>query len=131
MVFRIHHTMLPVSDMDRSIDFYTRLLGMTLMSRRAQPARGIEVGHVGYGDRATHPSIELHMALAQPAGTSISACAGHIAIYVSDLPRLCAVLRDAGVKFVQPLQESSQHPGNFTAFVKDPDGHELELAQRT
>ena len=59
LIFRIHHTMLPVADLQRSMTFYTRLFGMSVMGRRSDADRKVEVGHVGYGDRATQPSLEL------------------------------------------------------------------------
>ena len=51
LTFRIHHTMLPVANLNRSIEFYTRLLGMKPMGRRTDETRKVEVGHVGYGER--------------------------------------------------------------------------------
>ena len=57
--FRVHHTMLPVADLDRSIAFYTRLLGMKVKERHASEARKVEVGLIGYGDEASAPFLEL------------------------------------------------------------------------
>jgi len=128
--FRIHHTMLPVANLDRSIDFYTRLLGMVVMGRRVQEARKVEVGHVGYGDRATQPSIELTMDLAEKATAPVKPTGIHVAIHVSDLRRLCAVLEMAGVEFLQPLTEAYPGSRNLKAYIRDPDGHEIELAER-
>jgi lactoylglutathione lyase len=125
--FRIHHTMLPVADLTRSIQFYTRLFGMTLMGRRSDANRQVEVGHVGYGDRATQPSIELIQDMSGRAPSKVGATGGHISIHTSDLTKLCAVLERAGVRFKQPL--SQRAGGNLRAWVYDPDGHELELAE--
>ena len=57
--FQVHHTMLPVADLDRSIAFYTRLRGMKVKERHASEARKVEVGLIGYGDEATAPFLEL------------------------------------------------------------------------
>jgi lactoylglutathione lyase len=126
--FRIHHTMLPVADLDRSIDFYTRLLGMKVMARRTDELRKLNVGHVGYGERETQPSIELHQRLGDDASVSGMAGKGHIAIHVNDLQKLCTVLENAGIDFMQPPKRGTS--GNFTAWIRDPDGHALELAER-
>lgn len=129
LTFRIHHTMLPVNNLDRSIDFYTRLFGMSVMGRRSDANRKVEVGHVGYGDRATQPSIELIQDVSERAPACVKPTGGHISIHVSDLQKLCAVLEKEGVEFKQPL---TRRPGggNLRAWVRDLDGHELELAER-
>ena len=57
--FRLHHTMLPVADLDLSVSFYTRLLGMKLKERHASEARKVDVDLVGYGDEASAPFLEL------------------------------------------------------------------------
>jgi catechol 2,3-dioxygenase-like lactoylglutathione lyase family enzyme len=87
--FRVHHTMLPVADLDRSIAFYTRLLGMKVKERHASEAR----------------------------------------IDTSDLRKLCTVLEQEGVMFIRPFKQRSDGMG-FSAWIRDPDGHELELAER-
>src|SRR6516225_7186357 len=121
LTFRIHHTMLPVADLDRSIDFYTRLFGMKLMGRRSDPNRKVEVCHVGYGDRATQPSIELIQDVSENAPATVNPTGGHVSIHVSDLGRLCTVLEKAGVEFMQPLTRRAS--GSPRAWVKDLDGH--------
>jgi lactoylglutathione lyase len=128
LTFRIHHTMLPVADLERSIDFYARLFGMQLMGRRSDASRKVEMGHVGYGDRATQPSIELIRDVSEQAPAQVKPTSGHISIHVSDLRKFCAILENAGVEFKQPLM---QRPGgNLRAWVRDLDGHELELGER-
>ena len=127
LTFRIHHTMLPVAELDRSVDFYTRLFGMKLMGRRSDANRKVEVAHVGYGDRATQPSIELIQDMSGTAPAAVKPTGGHISIQVSDLPKLCTVLERDSVEFTQPL---SRRPGGaFRAWVRDRDGHALELAE--
>jgi lactoylglutathione lyase len=128
LTFRIHHTMLPVANLERSIDFYTRLFGMQLMGRRSDANRKVEVGHVGYGDRATQPSIELIQDVGEQAPSRVKPTGGHISIHVSDLQKLCAILENAGVEFKHPLMR--RPGGNLRAWVRDLDGHELELADR-
>jgi lactoylglutathione lyase len=127
--FRIHHTMLPVADLDRSIDFYTRLLGMTVMGRRFNEARKTEVGHVGYGDRWAQPSIELTKDASGNAPGPAAPTGIHVAIQVDDLRRLHEILAKEGVAFDRP---PTGRPGsrNLTAWIRDPDGNELELVER-
>ncbi|HVB80006.1 MAG TPA: VOC family protein [Candidatus Binataceae bacterium] len=125
--FRIHHTMLPVADLDRSIGFYTRLLGMKAMGRRTDETRKVEVGHVGYGDRDSQPSFELTQDIGESAPAEVVPTGIHVGIHVNDLQRLCDVLESERVKFLQPLKGT---PGKrLTAWIRDPDGHALELVE--
>jgi lactoylglutathione lyase len=127
--FRVHHTMLPVADLSRSITFYTRLLGMKLKERHASEARKVEVGLVGYGDEASAPFLELIQDLSERAPTQVTPANIHIGIDTSDLRKLCAVLEKEGVTFIRALKQRSDGMG-LSAWVRDPDGHELELAER-
>ena len=128
LTFRIHHMMLPVSKLERSVDFYKRFFGMTLMGQRLDANRQVSVAHVGYGDRATQPSIELIQDASKRAPARVKPTGAQISIHVSDLQKLCAVLEKEGVEFKQPL---SRRPGggSLRAWVRDRDGHELELAE--
>ena len=129
LTFRIHHTMLPVADLERSIDFYTRLLGMALMGRRHNEARRTDVAHVGYGDRATQPSLEITKDASGAAPARIGPTGIHVAIHTNDVRRLCTILEREGVDIAQP---PTGRPGsrNLTAWIRDPDGHEIELQER-
>ncbi len=125
--FRIHHTMLPVADLDRSVSFYTRLLGMKPMGRRTDETRKVEVGHVGYGDRETQPSLELTRDIGESAPAEVRPTGIHVAIHVNDLQRLCGVLEAEHVGFIQPIKGT---PGRrLTAWIRDPDGHAIELVE--
>jgi len=127
--FRVHHTMLPVADLDKSIGFYTRLLGMKLKERHASEARKVEVGLVGYGDEASAPFLELIRDTSEKAPTQVTPANIHIGIDTSDLRKLCSVLEREGVTFIRPFKQRSDGMG-FSAWIRDPDGHELELAER-
>jgi lactoylglutathione lyase len=131
LAIRIHHTMLPVADIDRSITFYTTLLGMTLRFRRKSEARMTEQAHVGYGDGAVRSSIELTQDIGERAPEQVTPTSGHIGIDVTDIRRLCSILEQAGVTFRRPLTPNSR-PGarNLTAHILDPDGHDVELIER-
>jgi lactoylglutathione lyase len=127
--FRVHHTMLPVADLSRSISFYTRLLGMKLKERHASEARKVEVGLVGYGDEASAPFLELIQDTSEKASAQVTPANIHIGIDTSDLKKLCAILEKEDVMFLRPFKQRSDGMG-FSAWVRDPDGHELELAER-
>lgn len=124
--FRFRHTMLPVGDLERAVDFYTRLLGMEVLRRREEAGDGRRVAYVGYGDEGTHPALELIAG----TGDSDKPWAGHIAIAVTDLPALCARLEAEGVRFTRPLTRGEGGTNAYIANIVDPDGFEIELNQR-
>jgi lactoylglutathione lyase len=126
---RIHHTMLPVADLDRSVDFYTRLLGMKPMGRRVDAMRKVEVGHVGYGDRESQPSLELTKDIVDAAPAEVRPTGIHVAIQVGDLHALCGALERERVGFVQALKASGPDGRRLTAWIRDPDGHAIELIE--
>lgn len=127
--FRIHHTMLPVADLDRSIAFYTRLLGMKVNERHASEARKVEVGLIGYGDEASAPFLELIQNTSERSPAQVTPANIHVGIDTSDLRKLCEILQKEGVTFIRPFKQRSDGMG-FSAWVRDPDGHEIELAER-
>jgi lactoylglutathione lyase len=127
--FRVHHTMLPVADLNRSIAFYTRLLGMKVKERHASEARRVEVGLVGYGDEASPPFLELIEDTSDKAPAHVTPANIHVGIDTSDLRKLCGILENEGVPFIRLLKQRSDSMG-LSAWIRDPDGHELELAER-
>jgi len=127
---RIRHTMLRVRDVDRSVAFYTGLLGMTVMRRRESPERGESVAYVGYGDEASNHALEIVQQHEPPADTIHGNAYGHIALLVADVGRMADALKAAGVAFTaEPHQTRPDNP-NRIAFIKDPDGYEIELTER-
>ncbi len=128
--FRIRHTGLPVSDLDRSVDFYSRLLGMELMRLREAPGENMRVGYVGYGCEDEGPAIEMIQSGAPGEHPKMAPWAGHIALYVSDLYKLCETLKSEGVTFIRDAQPVRPGSRDLVAFVQDPDGYTLELTER-
>ena len=129
--FRIHHTMLPVSNLDRAVEFYTRLLGMTVKHRTVSEARKRAVALVGYSESFSGPFLELTQDLSESAPKEVSPANIHVGIDAGDLRAMCANLEQAGVTFIRPLTAVTQlGSGELRAWIADPDGNQLELAER-
>ena len=127
--FRFLHTMLRVRDLDRSLDFYTRLLGMTLLSRKDYPSGRFTLAFVGYGeDRTTTPTIELTHNWDQAEPYALGSGFGHLALGVADLHGVCDRLSREGVSIPRP-PGPMKHGGAEIAFIEDPDGYRIELIQ--
>jgi lactoylglutathione lyase len=125
---RILHTMLRVGDLQRSIDFYTGVLGMKLLRKTENPEYKYTLAFVGYGNNPDHAELELtynHGVDSYEMGTAY----GHIAIGVDDALKACDAVRSAGGNVTR---EAGPVKGGTTviAFVTDPDGYKIELIQR-
>ena len=126
---RLLHTMLRVGDLERAVDFYTRVLGMQLLRRTERPEQGYSLAFVGYGGNPGQAEIELtwnHGVTHYEMGTAF----GHIAIGVPDVAATCERIRAAGGTITR---EPGPVKGGSTviAFVTDPDGYKIELIERT
>jgi len=127
--FRLLHTMIRVFDLERSIDFYCRLMGMKLLRKREVEAGRYTIAFVGYGDDATHTVVELTYNWDQKEPYTIGSGFGHLAIGVSDIYGTCKLLAQEGVKIPRapgPLKFGTVN----IAFVEDPDGYKIELIER-
>ncbi|MDO3377546.1 lactoylglutathione lyase [Geoalkalibacter halelectricus] len=125
---RVLHTMIRVLDLERSLDFYTRILGMKLLRRNDYPAGEFTLAFVGYGDEKSQAVIELTHNWGRKEPYVIGDGFGHIAIGARDIYALCDELKKAGGKVVRepgPMKHGSTH----IAFVEDPDGYKIELIQ--
>jgi len=124
---RILHTMLRVGDLQRSVDFYTRVMGMTLLRTTDRPEQKYSLAFVGYGDEKDGAVIELtyNYGVAQ---YDIGSGYGHIAIAVQDAAATCEAVRGAGGNVTR---EAGPVKGGSTviAFVQDPDGYKIELIE--
>jgi lactoylglutathione lyase len=125
---RLLHTMLRVGDLQRSIDFYTKVLGMKLLRTTERPEQKYSLAFVGYGNNPEHAEIELtynHGVSSYELGTAY----GHIAIGVEDAYAACDKIRANGGAVTR---EAGPVKGGSTviAFVTDPDGYKIELIQR-
>ena len=125
---RFLHTMLRVGNLERSIEFYTQVLGMTLIRRSENPEYKYSLAFVGYGSNPDHAELELtynHGVEKYEIGTAY----GHIALGVPDAYAACDKIRAAGG---QVTREAGPVKGGSTviAFVTDPDGYKVELIER-
>jgi lactoylglutathione lyase len=124
---RVLHTMLRVGDLQRSIDFYTRALGMQLLRSTDRPEQKYTLAFVGYGDERRHAVLELTYNYGidrYELGTAF----GHVAIGVPDVTAACQRARGAGGTVTR---EPGPVKGGTTviAFVQDPDGYKIELIE--
>ena len=124
--------MLRVRDLDKSIDFYSRLFGMTVYRRRDNEGGKYSVALLGYGDENDRPAIDLTNNWGREDDYDKGAGFGHIAIGVPDIYGLCEMLEKEGVKIPRPVGPLAHGGPNASiiAFVKDPDGYMIELGER-
>ena len=125
---RFLHTMLRVGNLERSIEFYTQVMGMKLLRRSENPEYKYSLAFVGYGSNPDHAELELtynHGVDKYEMGTAY----GHIALGVPDAYAACNKIKAAGG---QVTREAGPVKGGSTviAFVTDPDGYKVELIER-
>ena len=125
---RILHTMLRVGDLQRSIDFYTKVLGMTLLRTSDNPEYQYTLAFVGYGSNPDHAELELtynYGTTSYELGTAY----GHIAISAEDIVAACDAARANGGNVTR--EPGPVKGGNTViAFITDPDGYKIELIER-
>jgi lactoylglutathione lyase len=129
---RILHTMLRVGDLQRSIRFYTQVLGMTLLRTTERPEQKYDLAFVGYGHNPEHAEIELTYNYGV-ASYDLGTAYGHIAIGVPDVWATCAALREKAAALGGAItREPGPVKGGTTviAFITDPDGYKIELIER-
>ena len=124
--FQMLHTMLRVRDLDKSIDFYTKFLGMTLLRKREVPEAKYTNVFVGYGPEDTHAVLELTYNWEQDEDYEIGTAYGHIALGVRGIYDICDKLEDAGVN-IQRKPGPVKHGTTHIAFIEDPDGYKIEI----
>ncbi len=122
---RLLHTMLRVGDLDKSIAFYTEVLGMTLLRRNDYPEGRFTLAFVGYGDEAHNSVIELTHNWDTPS-YDLGNAYGHIALELEDVYKACEDIRSRGGKITRE-PGPMKHGSSILAFVEDPDGYKIEL----
>ena len=127
--FRFLHTMLRVKDLDKSLDFYTRLLNMKVLRKKDFPGGKFTLAFVGYGDEADHTVIELTHNWDQDEPYDLGGGYGHIAVGVPGIYGTCEAPEKEGVNI--PRQPGPmKHGSTVIAFIEDPDGYKIELIER-
>lgn len=122
---RLLHTMLRVSDLDRSIQFYTEVLGMELLRQKEYPKGKFTLAFLGYGDESENTALELTHNWGVDSYDMGNAY-GHIAIEVEDVYEATAKIKEQGCKITR--EAGPMNAGTTViSFVEDPDGYPIEL----
>lgn len=125
---RILHTMIRVGDLERSVRFYTEVLGMRLIRRHEYPEGKFTLAFVGYGEEKESAVIELTHNWDTPS-YDLGNAFGHIAIEMDDVYQACEEVKQKGGKVVReagPMKNSNL----VIAFIEDPDGYKIEFIQK-
>ena len=122
---RLLHTMLRVGNLERSIEFYTDVLGMKLLRQKDYPDGNFTLAFVGYGSEAENSVIELTYNWDQHE-YNMGDAFGHLAIQVEDVYQATKAIKQQGCKILR--EAGPMNAGNtIIAFVEDPDGYPIEL----
>jgi lactoylglutathione lyase len=129
---RLLHTMLRVGNLQRSIDFYTQVLGMSMLRTTDRPEQKYTLAFVGYGTNPDHAEIELTYNYGVDS-YDLGSAYGHIAIGVKDVAATCTAAREKAAQLGGAItREPGPVKGGSTviAFITDPDGYKIELIER-
>ena len=124
---RVLHSMLRVGDLQRSIDFYTNVLGMKLLRQQDYPDGEFTLAFVGYGNEYDNTVLELTYNYGQ-SEYEMGNAYGHIAIEVADAYQACDLVKAKGGKVIREAGPM-KHGTIVIAFVEDPDGYKIEFIQ--
>ena len=125
---RILHTMLRVADLERSLRFYTEVLGMRLLRRKDYPEGKFTLAFVGYGDESDTAVLELTHNWGVDK-YELGNAYGHIAIAVDDAYKACEEVKRRGGKVTREAGPM-KHGTTVIAFIEDPDAYKIELIER-
>ena len=128
--FRLLHTMLRVKDAEKSIDFYSRHLGMQVLRNKNFPGGKFTNIFMGYGDEGEQTVLELTHNWDQEEPYTHGSGFGHLAVAVPDIYGACSQMEKEGVRIPRP-PGPMKHGTTVIAFIEDPDGYKIELIERT
>ena len=124
---RVLHTMIRVTDLEKSLNFYIHILGMKLLRQHEYPGGKFTLAFVGFGDEKDHTVIELTYNWGVTAYDNGNAF-GHVALEVEDVYKTCETIKAKGGKVIREAGPM-QHGSTVIAFIEDPDGYKIELIQ--
>jgi len=122
---RILHTMLRVGNLERSLKFYTEVLGMQILRQKDYPDGKFTLAFLGYGDEAQHTALELTYNW-DTDKYDLGNAFGHIAIEVDDVYKACEEFKAKSAKITRE-PGPMKHGSSVLAFIEDPDGYKIEL----
>lgn len=125
---RVLHTMIRVGNLERSLAFYTDVLGMRLLRRQDYPEGGFTLAFVGYCEESEGAVLELTHNW-DTASYELGNAFGHVALAVDDAHAACAQIKARGGKVTREAGPM-KHGSTVIAFVEDPDGYKIELIQK-
>ncbi|MBL4837188.1 MAG: lactoylglutathione lyase [Kordiimonadaceae bacterium] len=128
---RILHTMIRVTDLEKSLAFYTEILGMNLLRREDYSENRFTLAFIGYGDENAHTAIELTHNW-DPSEQTHGTAFGHLALAVTDIYATCKMIEDQGIQITRApgpmaFPPKGKQETDIIAFIKDPDGYQIEL----
>jgi len=127
--FRLLHTMIRVKDLEKSVAFYARHLGMKELRRKDFPGGKFTNVFMGYGDESDHTVLELTYNWDQEEPYTHGSGFGHLAVAVPDIYGACEAMKAEGVSIPRP-PGPMKHGTSVIAFIEDPDGYKIELIER-
>ena len=126
--FRLAHTMIRVVDLDRTLDFYTRLLGMRVLRQNEYPGGRFTNTFIGYDEEDASAVIELTWNWDQTEPYDLGDGWGHLALEVPNVYATCEQLAAEGARITRP-PGPMKHGKRVIAFVEDPNGYKIELLE--
>ncbi len=124
--YKLDHTMIRVRDLEKSLDFYVRILGMQVLRNTEYPDGRFTNVFIGYGPEENYPSIEMTYNWDQEQDYEKGSSWGHMAIMVPDVLSACERMQALGVNIVRPAGPM-KNGTRMLAFIEDPDGYRIEL----
>ena len=127
--FRLLHTMIRVKDAEKSVNFYSRHLGMKVLRNKDFPGGKFTNIFMGYGDEGNNTVLELTHNWDQREPYTHGTGFGHLAVAVTDIYDICEKMKEEGVCIPRP-PGPMKHGTTVIAFIEDPDGYKIELIER-